>query len=808
MLGSLKSLFSKEAAAKRRGASLDVRKWLAPVGLALLIGVSALFLFQALQAYNSEQTAAAADRITNQARQTIGGFISERQRQLSKALIHPEIERYFASGDQGDPVRALAAIREQMPEVEDARFIQADVLSAIGIDIGTFGYANAEMLLNAAKMGAPAPAQVHGTAGKRELVMVNPVTIRGTIAGFVLAKLPYEPLRAAYAELASGGLQMSLLQGDSGSTTVALEGQGEAGLGTAAIPGSMLRIGYRVPDPLILLGPGSFFGNLVAGLIAMLAACLVVLWRRRPDLLERMLHPKRKAEVAPTLAEQLSAESQQGTSASAAKKVEAAAASPAEPAPASAAPTSPAFTPPPAPKPTAVDRSIFRAYDIRGVVGTSLNASVARLVGQAVGSEVRARGLQSVIVGRDGRDSGVELSKALIQGLMSAGCEVIDIGAVPTPLLYFAIQELNAGSGVMVTGSHNPPEYNGFKIVVAGETLAEQEIQNLYARIAENRFESGRGALTQMDLNENYIERISSDIQLESPLKVVLDCGNGIAGAIAQRLYESIGCEVVPLYCDVDGSFPNHHPDPSDPRNLEDLLVSVKQFKADIGLAFDGDGDRLGVVTPAGKIVYPDRLLMLFARDVLTRNPGAAIIYDVKCTSHLSGVILGHGGSPMMWRTGHSLIKRKMKETQAELAGEMSGHFFFKERWYGFDDGLYAGCRLLEILASEGRDIDEVCEELPQSVSTPELKISMTEGEHYRFMDKFRDRAKFDGARMTLIDGVRADWGYGWGLVRCSNTTPALILRFEADNGDALARVQTAFRAQLLALDAKLQLPF
>ena len=311
-----------------------------------------------------------------------------------------------------------------------------------------------------------------------------------------------------------------------------------------------------------------------------------------------------------------------------------------------------------------------------------------------------------------------------------------------------------------------------------------------------------------MDLAESYIERISGDIQLETPMKVVLDAGNGIAGIIAPRLFEAIGCEVIPLYCEVDGTFPNHHPDPSDPHNLEDLKVSVKRMKADIGLAFDGDGDRLGVVTRDGKIVNPDRVLMLFARDVLTRNPGASIIYDVKCTNHLSGVILGHGGSPVMWKTGHSLIKKKMKETQSELAGEMSGHFFFKERWYGFDDGLYAGCRLLEILAAEGRDADDVFNELPQGVSTHELKIPMEEGEHYRFMEKFRERSKFDGARLTTIDGVRADWPDGWGLVRCSNTTPCLVLRFDADDGDALSRIQGVFRTQLLALEPRMVMPF
>jgi len=400
------------------------------------------------------------------------------------------------------------------------------------------------------------------------------------------------------------------------------------------------------------------------------------------------------------------------------------------------------------------------------------------------------------------------LAEALIKGLLAAGCDVIDIGAVPTPLLYFATHDLNAGSCVMVAGNDDQADSNGFKIMVVRETLVEQDIQALYARIVEDRLDRGRGSLTQMDLVESYIERISGDVQLETPLKVVLDCGNGIAGSIAPKLFEAIGCEVVPLYCEVDGNFPNHPPNPGDPRCLEDLLVSVKQLKADLGIAFDGDGDRIGVVTRKGNTIYPDRLLMLFARDVLSRAPGATVIYDVKCTNHLAGVILGHGGSPVMWKTGHALIKKKMQETQAELAGEMSGHFFFKERWYGFDDGLYAGCRLLEIIAADGRDADEIFDELPQGVSTPEIKIPMAEGDHYRFIEKFRDRSRFEGARITAIDGVRADWSDGWGLVRCSNTSAALVLRFDAVDGDALARIQGVFKAQLLALDGRLNLPF
>ncbi len=779
--------------------------WVAPLGFAVLLLAAALFGYQAWQIGRAESLQADAEQIGAQARQSIGGFVSERQRALGEALLHPEVARYFASGEAGDSTRALAAIRERMPEVTDARFLGSDVLGAIGGDMAGFGYANAEMLLSAARLGAPAPAQVHGAAGgQRELVLVNPVTLNGSIAGFVLAKLPYDPLRDAFAALRHGGIDLALVQGETGVGSV-LEGSTVKGLQMSAVPGAMLRVGHRAPPANIIAGSEGFAANLILALFALVASAIVAMTRLWPGLASRGLALARpRTAPEPTLGEQLRTPGE-----SKLLEPQVPAPTPAvgaeQPLPAVAVPAAPAAAKAGG---ATLDRSIFRAYDIRGVVGQTLTAQVAQLLGQAVGSEVRSRSGLTVLVGRDGRNSGPLLAEALIKGLLAAGCDVIDIGAVPTPLLYFATHDLSAGSCVMVTGSHDPADCNGFKIMVAGEALAEQDIQALYARIVEDRLDRGRGSLTQMDLGESYIERISGDVQLEAPLKVVLDCGNGIAGAIATKLYEAIGCEVVPLYCEVDGSFPNHPPDPSDPRNLEDLMVSVKQLKADLGIAFDGDGDRIGVVTRKGNIIYPDRLLMLFARDVLSRTPGATVIYDVKCTNHLAGVILGHGGSPVMWKTGHSLIKKKMAETQAELAGEMSGHFFFKERWYGFDDGLYAGCRLLEIIAADGRDADEIFDEMPQGVSTPEIKIPMTEGDHYRFIEKFRDRSRFDGARITAIDGVRADWSDGWGLVRSSNTSPALVLRFDAVDGDALARIQGVFKAQLLAVDPRLALPF
>lgn len=455
-----------------------------------------------------------------------------------------------------------------------------------------------------------------------------------------------------------------------------------------------------------------------------------------------------------------------------------------------------------------LDSSIFRAYDIRGVVGEGLTEDTAWHIGRALGSQAREAGLDRFCVGRDGRLSGPMLSTAVVRGLVECGLEVIDIGAAPTPVLYYAAHEHGAGTGVMVTGSHNPPDYNGFKIMIGGETLSGGAIQAVRERIQARAYVDGQGSARMLDVLPAYVERITGDLRLAHPLKIVADAGNGIAGIVAQRLYEGIGAEVVPLFCEVDGTFPNHHPDPGDPHNLEDLIRVVGETGADLGLAFDGDGDRLGVVTREGEVIYPDRLLMLFARDVLARVPGGTIIYDVKCTGHLAGEIERAGGRPLMWRTGHSLIKAKMKAEAAPLAGEMSGHFFFKERWYGFDDGLYAGARLLEILAARPEAPEAVFAGLPKGVSTPELKISMREGEHYAFIERFQAQARFEGASISTIDGIRADWPDGWGLVRCSNTTPCLVLRFDADDEQALARIQSAFRTQLNGLDAGLVLPF
>ena len=452
---------------------------------------------------------------------------------------------------------------------------------------------------------------------------------------------------------------------------------------------------------------------------------------------------------------------------------------------------------------------IFKAYDIRGIVAKTLTVENILFIGQAIGSEAKARGLDSIVFARDGRLSGPELGQSLVKGLMSSGINVIDIGMLPTPALYYAAAELSKGTGVMLTGSHNPPNYNGIKMVLGGETLSGDTIQKLRDRIVTGDVVTGEGAYSKEKILDKYINRIISDINLKRKMKIVIDCGNGVAGAVAPTLFEHLGCDITPLYCDVDGKFPNHHPDPSQPENLADLITEVKKQNADMGIAFDGDGDRIGVVSGDGKIIWPDRLMMLFAKDVLSRNPGANIIYDIKCSSNLRNVIEEEGGKPLMWKTGHSLIKAKMKETNALLAGEMSGHIFFKERWYGFDDALYSAARLLEIMSNQLRQPRVVFSSLADSINTPELKINMKEGEHFKFVEELKAKASsFGDAEVTLIDGIRVDYSNGWGLVRASNTTPCLVLRFEGKNKKAMAKVQEKFREVLTSIDANLKLPF
>ena len=737
------------------------------------------------------------ERYTTTELEALAKFVSATRQRIAAAVNSDSVTGPLAAGGDGASDAARAALKQLLPDLVSADFYKADLSDVLSGDLAKFGYAKAAMLVRSHELNLGAPLQSHMKPDKqRVLAFAVPALRSHEAVAFVYVELPFEPMLTIFRQPEVSNARVDLRQGD-GRGDLLLDSIGDTHTPSSLneqgtpIASSVFRIG-AVLEPFPIFLPDNLWIALPAGVVLALVGLFLLRARKIgwQVAVDRLGGRKVAAADQTTLAEALAQEPKRTALA---PKTKAALSAPA-----------------PAAAETNVDPSIFRAYDIRGVLGKTLTAGVARQIGRAVGSEARERGLHEIIVGRDGRLSGPELSNALIDGLRSTGCNVIDIGAAPTPVLYFATYHLNAGSGISVTGSHNPPDYNGFKIMLGGETLAESAITALYTRIAENRFVDGSGGLQKMDVIKDYVERITGDVMIEHKLKVVVDCGNGIAGAVAPAVLEGVGCEVIPLYCDVDGTFPNHHPDPSDLHNLQDLILSVKQMNADLGLAFDGDGDRLGVVTASGEVIYPDRLLMLFARDVLTRAPGAIIIYDVKCTGKLQPLILQAGGSPIMWKTGHSLIKSKMRETDAALAGEMSGHFFFKERWYGFDDGIYAAARLTEILAADpdGRTPQEIFDGLPKGVSTPELKIPMAEGEHHAFIERFQKKATFEGARVTTIDGVRADWSDGWGLVRASNTTPILVLRFDADTDAALLRIQDAFRKQLKDLNPNLELPF
>lgn len=453
---------------------------------------------------------------------------------------------------------------------------------------------------------------------------------------------------------------------------------------------------------------------------------------------------------------------------------------------------------------------IFRAYDIRGVVTDKLTPEAVEQIGRAFGTECVERDIAKVVVARDGRLSGPDLIASLSRGIQSTGVNVVSIGMVPTPVLYFATYHLNTGTGIMVTGSHNPPEYNGLKMVLAGDALFGDGITALYTRLVEGKLtDNNTGTFEESDILQDYLDRITGDIKLARPMSIAYDCGNGVAGAAAPQLFDALGCRSDALFTDVDGSFPNHHPDPAKLENLEDLITVVKEKKHEVGLAFDGDGDRVGVVDDKGNVIWPDRQMVLFARDVLSRNPGARIIYDVKCSKVLPAAITEAGGVPDMWKTGHSFIKARIKETGAQLGGEMSGHMFFKERWYGFDDALYAAARLLEILSNTDRSASDIFGEIPNSINTPELGIVLDQdGAQHAFIEKFVANSSFEGAELTTIDGVRADYPDGWGLVRASNTTPSLVIRFEADTDEAMSRIQREFRKNMQAVDSSIDVPF
>lgn len=721
----------------------------------------------------------------------------------------------------------FAYLNGRLPSIASAQVFDAAVDDLQPGELGPNGYALLDMLLSALD-GNPSLLQIHTVLQPPMMYDAVPVNSGEDVLGVLVVSLDPDYLLSAfqpdYGTL--GFIRLSQYNGNQRANSLREFGKA-ALLGTQPdrkmVTGTLLRVEFPRQDHLGLVAGSTLLLMALAGLLSLAA---VFVFRRSNEkwALERQAERARR-------------ERQQGAADDASfESSDPALSAPREPAPQSRrtsgrpagerAGKSQAAPPEPPPlrlkyniperhrlreaehAPVELSPEIFRAYDIRGIIDRTLDSGVARQVGQAIGSEALERNAGPVVVARDGRLSGPYLMEGMIEGIRSTGCDVLDIGAVPTGVLYFAAHEIAAGSGVMITGSHNPPDYNGFKIMVAGDTLYGDGIRALYERITAGRLAEGEGRVTRRNVIRDYIERIAGDIKVERPLKVVVDCGNGIGGVCAADTLRAIGVDVLTLFDEVDGTFPNHHPDPSEPENLRDLIESVRLMDADLGLAFDGDADRLGVVTLAGNIIFPDRVMMLLAMDVLDRHPGATIIYDVKCTGHLPRVIEEAGGKPMMYKTGHSLIKAKMKEVGSPFAGEMSGHFFFGDRWYGVDDGIYSAARLLEILGSTDTPPEAILNALPTSYSTPELKVQMQEGQNHAFIDAFRARARFEDAEISTIDGLRADFADGWGLVRASNTTPILVVRFDAETEEALQRIKVAFREQMLALEPALDLPF
>ncbi len=709
--------------------------------------------------------------------QLVHQALLQQQKRLGEALAMPEVQNALSGSDFASASKVISA---GWPNVSIVEIFPPD-LEAVYAALPKGGYGRLAVL-ESAMVENKVRTWVVRDLGKPRLALAAPARAGGRLVGVAYVQLPFTELTSGLDTIGMvGDTYLGLRQGE-----VTLWERGEQGYadGAERLAASVAESGLRVvaatsQPPTQALGLGAVASLIAAAIFAFLLYASWRIWRMPAEV--------EADDNSPTL---LEAVVNDATVAAAATPLD--------------------IREQPKAKPVLIDSGIFRAYDIRGVVGSTLDRNVAELIGHSVGSLMHEKDLHDIVVGRDGRLSGPEMIEGLVVGLRKAGVNVIDIGMAPTPVIYFGAYHLRTGCCISVTGSHNPPDYNGFKIVIGGETLYGEAITDLHARVAESRLHTAAqsGGFSETDISADYVQRIASDVQLGRRLKVVVDAGNGVAGEIGPRVLEAIGADVEELYCEIDGTFPNHHPDPSEPHNLQDLIKMVERLDADLGIAFDGDGDRLGVVTRDGENIYADRLLMLFAADVLERNPGAMIVYDVKCTGRLSSHILRHGGSPLMWKTGHSLIKAKMRETGAELAGEMSGHFFFAERWYGFDDGIYAAARLLEILASAPELPDDVLHALPKGVSTPEIKVDAPGGDPHAFVERFRDGAFFEGGRQSTIDGLRVDWPDGWGLVRASNTTPVLVLRFDADNAEALARIQAVFRERLLQQKPDLVLPF
>ena len=809
--------------------------WLLAVAGTLLIALSiwiiVYFQFQSTESdAHKRQILAGAQGVAGQ----LSRLVSLRKEVLANLAADPQLSKRFQKGDAKSLRAEENRLRLSLPGVLRVRLVP------VGLNVPDtelfphMGFASMAQLRSAEQRSGVMAAEVHQfNTPHQHISFVVGVRAQGTgpLVGLIHAAFPVDDLNQALESIDDYGGRIAIRQKAPDAAPFDLVGKGPA-IAEEAVPDGSLPIAgsiwqvdfWEIPQAFLRFQTGLLFG-LGLVLVVLISILFLLLLNVIGGMLKRDQRsvlslveslvvgrpPKRVAarlrELQPMLdvlfhqlKEQRAnfAKSSQpgGTSLPDSAPV---AAQQADSMPSSVSVSA---------ETVELSASIFRAYDIRGVVGETLNRNVMNLIGQSLGSEIFERGLKSIVVGRDGRESSESLQSALIAGLQASGREVIDVGLVPTPVLYFAAQELHADAGAIVTGSHNPKEYNGLKVVRQGESLSPEAIQELRRRIDAGQLLQGQGTFDSQEIIPAYIDRIVSDIRLAKPMKVVIDCGNGATAVVAPELYRQLGCDVIELFCEVDGSFPNHHPDPGVVGNMQALQQAVVENQADLGLAFDGDGDRLGVVDSSGKLIWPDRLLMYLAIDILTREPGGDIIYDVKCTRHLANLVLSNGGRPLMWKSGHSMLKAKMKETHALLAGEFSGHIIFSERWYGFDDGMYAGARLLEILALDYRTSQEVFAELPESLATPEYVVPLQEGQPRELMKKLNQQPDLPGARMVKIDGLRAEFQQGWGLVRASNTTPSLLFRFEADNQEGLDYVTGVFRDLMKTVAPALKLPF
>lgn len=817
---------------------------------ACLILIIATVASHQLMTQRADEALATQATVTSEALAgQVAAHISQYARTLTVLATDPQVAAALVSADAAQLTSVETRLAEYFPGALALRLIKAGLSEPVESVTPPISFACLVLLSQAEKQQTVTPAEVHLPGGKHQHVELVQRVMHKTpqgmeLAGNLMLSLPVAMIRTVLTSTALKGAYVELQQHADQRNLITLVTTGDASQKSsspdyvAKVAGTRWQLAYwTAPLGVGLIHPNQLvFWAIVAVAVFLLVMVMVSLNRTLAGVIKNdlasvinlvrdmasgqvkkqypiRLHNFRGAiEVLLRMAHEFRGAARMTPAPAPAQTVESG--------------SGPALQQELAPDPMYQDKSaiqveevddategrvprnIFKAYDIRGIVGQTLTPAIAADIGRAIGSEAYERGQQSVIVARDGRLSGPELIANLIKGLRETGRDVIDIGMVPTPVLYFATQYLNTGSGVMLTGSHNPPDYNGFKIVLRNETLSGDTIQALRQRIEAENFLVGEGNLETVDVMSDYIERITSDIKLARPMKVVLDCGNGVGGEAAPRLLRTLGCDVIEMYCDIDGNFPNHHPDPSQPENLEELIARVKQEQADIGLALDGDGDRLGVIDSDGNVIWPDRQMMIYSMDILSRNKGATIIYDVKCSGQLGNVIQQYGGVPLMWRTGHSLIKAKMIETGALLAGEMSGHIFFKERWFGFDDALYTAARLLEVLAADKRPSAKIFGALPNMLCTPELRIDLAEGQQFVFMKKLLAQAELPGAVLNTIDGLRADFEDGWGLVRASNTTPCLVLRFEANSPQSLKRVQSEFRRILTEVDSSLKMPF